>query len=478
MSARIPRVGLEVHVRLKTASKLFCACPNTSGGRPNANTCPVCVGLPGAMPALNLHAVELALRAALLLDCKIHPMFAFDRKHYAYPDLPKGYQTTQSRHPLATGGALVLESGRRIKLVGIHMEDDAGRNRHVPGATLVDLSRAGAPLIEIVTEPVLHHGAEVRDFLYRLREELRFAGVSDCDMEKGNLRSDVNVSLVGRDRPGFARVELKNLNSIRAAGEAVTAEFARQEKLLAALNAGRGPGPTDETRGWHAEGRRSFPMRAKEHATEYRFLPEPDLPAVRVEAKDIEVVRGELPEGPAAIRARWKDAGIGLKLAHALTQRPARAAYFDAAVAAGARPNLAAKWITNELAARGPQSERKLLPRALAELLILLDQGQLSRAGAERVMDLQIETACNTPAKEQALELGLLARPTEAASNRSGDLLERLVHKAIADCPVAATDFTKGNPKALDALVGTAMRAAQGRLDGSEVRQALLRALT
>jgi aspartyl-tRNA(Asn)/glutamyl-tRNA(Gln) amidotransferase subunit B len=455
---------------------MFCACPNVAGGTPNAATCPVCCGLPGAMPTLNRRAVELGLRAALLFDADVADVIAFDRKHYAYPDLPKGYQTTQHRQPLARGGALELAAARRIPLTRLHLEDDAGRSRHDARSTHVDLSRAGAPLIEIVTEPELLSGADVRDFLARLREDLRFAGVSDCDMEKGSLRCDVNVSVARRGTPGFARVELKNLNSIRAAGEAVAAEFARQERLLEALTSGHGPGPTDETRGWHAEGRRSFAMRTKEHATDYRFLPEPDLPAVCIEAADVARIQSELPEGPAAVRARWRETrGLSAALAAELTTRPARAAYFESCLAAGAPAKLAAKWITNELAAAARKSRGSdgttesppLAPETLAELLRLLDTQKLSRAGAERVFAALLERK-HTP-EAVARELGLLITPASEPHDLGAE-----ARTALELRPDAAEAVRAGNPKALDALVGVVMRSGAGHLDGRAVRAALL----
>jgi len=476
MTAFKPRVGLEVHVRLATQSKLFCSCPNVAGGTPNAATCPVCAGLPGAMPTLNRRAVELALRAALILNCDVAPQFAFDRKHYAYPDLPKGYQTTQSRQPLATGGSLTLTNGRSIALTQLHIEDDAGRSRHDARSTHVDLSRAGAPLAEIVTEPVLTTPEEVRDFLLRLREELRFGGVSDCDMEKGSLRFDVNVSLAAPGAPGFARVELKNLNSIRAAGEAVASEFARQAKLI-----GQGPGPTNETRGWHATSRSSFPMRAKEHATDYRFLPEPDLPAVRLTAADIEAVRADLPEGPRALRTRYKSAfALTEAEAQGITKTPARAAYFEAVVAAGAPSSSAAKWVLNALGAaareRASRDLKSVLPATqLAELLVLRASGALSRAGAETVFESLIKSPHGKRAQVLAEELGLRLDPAKDATEV--DNLDSTVQAALAAHADAVRDFAAGKHKALDALVGAVMREAKGQLDGGRVRAAILDAL-
>lgn len=491
-----PRVGLEVHVRLGTGSKLFCACPNTADGVPNQATCPVCAGLPGAMPTLNRRAVELGVRAALTLHADVQPVQEFDRKHYAYPDLPKGYQITQERRPLARGGFLALAEGTRVPLDRIHLEEDAGRSRHDKRATLVDLNRAGAPLIEIVSQPTLRSGDEVRDFLTRLREELRFAGVSDCDMEKGHLRCDVNVSLVAPGQPGFARVELKNLNSIRAAGDAVVHEFRRQAKLLRLLAKGRGPGPENETRGWHAPSSRSFAMRGKEHATDYRFLPEPDLPAVLLTTDDHARLEAERPPSARAIRKRWV-ASYGLLPARALelTKTPGRAAYFEAVVAAGGEATAAAKWITNELAAAArerPELTREglLAAGALAELLTLETSGRVTRAGRGKVFEAHLrqvdaraqEGAAGTPfagPSPEALadELGLLRPREDQAETTSAGLSEAelatRIQAALAGNPDAVHAYRRGRVQALDALVGAVMSQASGRADGRRVRAAL-----
>lgn len=471
-----PRVGLEVHVRLATRAKLLCACPADADLPPNAATCPVCVGLPGSMPVLNRRAVELALAAAHLLGCEVPARSAFDRKHYAYPDLPKGYQVTQDARPLARGGSLELSSGRRVALTGLHLEEDAGRSRHEAGATLVDLNRAGVALVEVVTEPVLRSGAEVRDFLARLREELRFAGISDGDMERGSLRCDVNVSLATRGADGFARVELKNLNSIRAAGAAVADEFERQRRLLEGLAAGEGPGPSDETRRWDADGRCSVPMRAKEAAVDYRFLPEPDLPELEL---------GDGPRRPARVgplerRRRWTAAHpIEADDAVALCASRALADYLDACLAAGSPARATAKWLLNDpdpaLAHGAPEGATpRLAPEHLAELLGLVEGGAISTATARGLAprlaaatDEIKGTGGSVPRPADLVAaLGLSTVTDEAA-------LSAAVEAALAARPDAVDSYRAGREQALEVLVGQVMARTGGRADAAVVRRLL-----
>ncbi|MDF1798837.1 MAG: Asp-tRNA(Asn)/Glu-tRNA(Gln) amidotransferase subunit GatB [Planctomycetota bacterium] len=471
-----PRVGLEVHVRLATRSKLLCACPNDPDLAPNVATCPVCVGLPGSMPVLGGEAVRLGLLAALRLGCQVPARSAFDRKHYVYPDLPKGYQVTQDARPLALGGSLELSSGKRIPLERIHLEEDAGRSRHDGAATLVDLNRAGVPLIEVVTEPVLRSGAEVRDFLLRLREELRFCGVSDCDMDRGSLRCDVNVSLAPRGSATFARVELKNLNSIRAAGAAVTAEFERLHKQLARSAPPASSAPRNETRRWNADSGRSEPMRAKEAALDYRFLPEPDLLELEVTPEDLAAIGAGLELGPLARRRSWRTQhGLSQTDAADLCGSRALADHFDATVAAGAPARSAAKWLLNEpdpALAHGadPTAAPRLSATRLAELLAALDAGTISAATARELAE---HLATRPAAEPERRPLPELVEALGLAELTDRDTLDAAVDAALVARPDAAVAYRAGRSAALEVLVGEVLRATAGRADAAVARRLL-----
>lgn len=465
-------IGLEVHARLDTRTKLFCACPNEPLGAPNAATCPVCVGLPGALPTLGRAAVEQALRIALRLGCDVAERLTFDRKHYAYPDLPKGYQITQARVPLGRGGSLALDDagGRRVALRGMHLEEDAGRSRHDAANTLVDFGRAGVPLVEIVTEPVLRSAEEVRAFLTRLRDELRFVGAATCDMERGDMRVDVNVSLaVASGAPRGTRIELKNLNSIQAAYEAVGFETER----LARLGSGV-PELQDETRGWNAEHRRSYPLRPKEHATDYRMMPEPDLVSIALDRATLAHLAASLPPRPAEHRARLAEAhGLGAADVAAMTRSPRALERFERLVAAGLEPQRITNWLTNnqtrlrrEVLSSG-RTPVRLTDERLGALLLAWQDGRLTREGAEAVGRELIAGDGRTP-EEIARALGLWRAET------AGDAeLSALVTAALEAEPAAAADFRAGKHAALMRLVGHVMRAAHGRFEGARVREAM-----
>src|SRR5690348_1757437 len=326
-------VGLEVHVQLATHTKAFCRCSPEFGAPPNTQVCPVCLGLPGALPVLNEHAVDLALRAALALDCQVHEASIFARKNYFYPDLPKGYQISQYDRPLATGGRLVVDASREapefiVRLTRIHLEEDAGKSVHdrFAGASAIDLNRAGVPLIEIVTEPDIRSAATAAAFLRCLKQLLEFLEVSDVDMEKGSLRVDANIST---RRAGTAtlgtKTEVKNLNSFSAVERALDAEYARQRRLLAA-----GGAVTQQTMLWHAGTHSVRPARTKEESHDYRYFPDPDLPPLVLERQRIDSARRNMPELPAARLARYREAyGLGAYDADVLTASRSLGDYFE-----------------------------------------------------------------------------------------------------------------------------------------------------
>src|SRR5579863_319751 len=350
-------IGLEVHAQLETVTKAFCGCSTRFGDAPNSNTCPVCLGLPGALPVLNRKALELALRASFALDCKIQERSRFARKNYFYPDLPKGYQISMYELPLAIEGSIAIEVGGEKKKIGVtrlHMEDDAGKSLHegFPDSdrwSYIDFNRCGVPLIEIVSEPDLRTPAEAYAYLVTLKQILEYTEVSDCNMEEGSLRCDANVSVRLRGAPKFGtKAEVKNLNSFRYLSHALEYEIERQIGVLES-----GGTVEQETRRWNVAAGRTEPMRSKEFAHDYRYFPDPDLLPVSISEATIADVRREMPELPGAKRARFQreyaitpyDAGV-------LTDTPALADYFEAAVGAGAPAKTAASWISVELLRR------------------------------------------------------------------------------------------------------------------------------
>src|SRR6266404_4466046 len=351
-----PVIGLEVHVQLATATKIFCSCPTSFGAQPNSNVCPVCLGLPGALPVLSRKAVDLAIKAALALSCSIRPMSRFARKNYFYPDLPKGYQISQYAQPLAEHGHVdITVDGmqKRIGVTRVHMEDDAGKSIHDGFAdssrySYVDLNRCGTPLIEIVSEPDLRSSDEAHAYLTELKQVLQFVEASTCDMEKGHLRCDANVSvrLKGAEKFG-TKAEVKNLNSFRFLKQALDYEISRQVALLES-----GGRVVQETRLFDAETGVTRTMRSKEDAHDYRYFPEPDLVPLRVSQKWREQIHAGMPELPQAKRARFTDV-YGLKEydAQVLTSTRALAEYYEEVADASKEPKIAANWVMGELAA-------------------------------------------------------------------------------------------------------------------------------
>jgi aspartyl-tRNA(Asn)/glutamyl-tRNA(Gln) amidotransferase subunit B len=472
MSAWTPVIGLEVHCQLETWTKLFCGCRNEFGAAPNSHTCPVCTGQPGALPVLNREALRLALRAALALDGELAPLSTFERKHYFYCDLPKGFQISQYARPYCTGAALVLESGKRVRIERIHIEEDAGKAIHDRGdTTLVDLNRAGVPLIESVTAADLASADEAHEYLTALKEILTYVGASDCDMEKGSLRCDVNVSV---RRPGEGlrtKVELKNLNSFRHVRAAILHETARQ---VAAYEAGREV--VQETRLYDPERDETRPMRGKEDAHDYRYFPEPDLPPVRLLAAQIERERSGLPELPAARRARYQ-AQLGLSAydAGVLTSRRALADFFEATARLSGEPKAAANWVANELSrllgdagAEGADAidELRFKPHDLAELIGLVERGRVSQGGAKKVLAQMFATGPAPGALMHSMGLVQVDDPAQ---------IEAWCRAALAEAPAIAADVRAGKEQAVGRLIGSVMKQSGGRAHPELTRATLLR---
>lgn len=472
-----PVIGLEIHVQLRTQRKMFCGCRNAYGAPPNSLVCPVCLGLPGALPVPNEKAVTLAVRAALGLGCRVHPRSVFARKNYFYPDLPKGYQISQYDCPLATDGALDLwpptdQWPNRVRIRRLHLEEDAGKSLHdrIQGATAVDLNRAGVPLIEIVTEPDLVAPEHARLFLTRLKQTLEYLGVSDCDMEKGSLRVDANISLRPRGSSTLGvKTELKNLNSFGFLEKALHAEIARQHELL-----DRGLSVIHETLLWDAARQEVRPMRSKEESHDYRYFPEPDLPPLILDPEWIEEQRATLPELPAARWRRFQDQyGLSAQHAEVLTLERATGEYFEAVVAAGAPPADAASWVMGEVLAwvreRGVEVDSFPLPASqLAELARMVREGVLSRSLARQVFDRALREGRAPRAIVEAEQL---------AQVRDETALSRWVRDVLAAHPHEVARYRAGETKLLGWFVGQVMRRSQGKADPKQAQELLRRAL-
>ncbi|MDP6778756.1 MAG: Asp-tRNA(Asn)/Glu-tRNA(Gln) amidotransferase subunit GatB [Candidatus Latescibacteria bacterium] len=462
-----PVIGLEVHSQLATQSKIFCGCSAEFGADPNTHGCPVCLGLPGALPVLNRHAVELAMRLALSLGCTIQPRSRFLRKNYFYPDLPKGYQISQFQSneemPLATGGGIDVptEKGQKhIRLVRIHMEEDAGKSIHdeafvAAGESLVDVNRCGVPLIEIVSEPDIGSSEEAAHFLTRLRQILVYTGVSEGDMEKGHVRIDANASIrpVGAAELGV-KVEIKNMNSIRNCQRALDAEIRRQVGILET-----GGTVVQETMTYDPDRDTVRPMRSKEYSDDYRYFPEPDLVPILVNDAWIEQAHTEVPELPEVRRARLEaEYDLNAELVEVLTATREVADYFESTVSSGAPPARAANWIQGDVMRtlnerKIPISGLKIPPEALATLIGMVDKGTISTSIGRTVF---AEMAESGDAPEVIVEReGLVQISDEGA-------LEDLVEMVVAEHPSEADRYRGGDRKLLGFFMGKVMKASKG----------------
>jgi len=471
-------IGIETHVQLKTASKIFCACSTKFGDEPNRNTCPVCLGLPGALPVLNRRALELAAKAALALHCTVQPRSRFARKNYFYPDLPKGYQISMYELPLATGGWLEIEhvgAPKRIGITRLHLEDDAAKGMHegFPDSdrnTYIDFNRGGVPLVEIVSEPDMRTPEEAHAYLTALKQILLYTEVSDVNMEEGSLRCDANVSVRRRGEHNFGtKAEVKNLNSFRFLVHALEYEIERQVQTLES-----GVRVAQETRLWNVAAGRTEPMRSKEFAHDYRYFPEPDLLPVQATEDLLARVRAEMPELPAACRARFvSEYGITPYDAGVLTATRELADYFEETVRTGAPAKSASSWIQIELLRRlnasGEEIEAsRIRPAALAELIALVERGDVTAASAKAIFAKMFETG--RPAGQIAAEGG------HRQIQDTGEI-ERACREAIEKNPDQAAKFRAGNEGVFKFLVGQVMRATRGQASPQVVNETLRRLL-
>jgi aspartyl-tRNA(Asn)/glutamyl-tRNA(Gln) amidotransferase subunit B len=465
-------VGLEVHVQLLTRTKAFCSCSASYGAPPNANTCPVCLALPGALPVLNEEAVRLAVLAAHALSCTVNETSIFARKNYFYPDLPKGYQISQFDKPLAEKGKLDIGTNAdstpiTVRITRVHMEEDAGKSVHdrYPGVTAIDLNRSGVPLIEIVSEPDMRSAREAGAYLRALKQVIEYTGVSDANMEEGSLRVDANVSarLRGETKLG-TKTEVKNLNSFSGVERALELEFARQAELLES-----GGEVTQQTMLWDANKGEVRPARSKEGSHDYRYFPEPDLPPLRLSPDWIKQACDSLPELPAAKRARFaNDYKLGPTEIEVLTANPPLAAYFEEIVREGADPKAAANWVIRDvrqlLNAGATLDALKISPKALAQLLTMVSDNTVSHAAATRIFAIASETG-DAPAD--------IARREGLLQERNEDALAGWVDQVLAENPDVTARFRAGDRKLLGVLVGLVMKASKGRADPKAVNQLL-----
>jgi aspartyl-tRNA(Asn)/glutamyl-tRNA(Gln) amidotransferase subunit B len=460
-------IGLEIHAQLATASKIFCACPTRFGAEPNANTCPVCLGMPGVLPVLNREAVRMAVQAALALHGRIHLTSRFARKNYFYPDLPKGYQISQYELPLATGGYLEIptpDGSRKVGITRLHLEEDAGKSVHAEGGeeSLVDFNRSGIPLIEIVGEPELRTPEEASAYLKELRSILRYLEVSGGDMEKGEFRCDANVSL----RPtGFrtlgVKVEIKNLNSFRHVQRALEYEIYRQTEVLEA-----GQAVERETRLWDPDRGVSATLRGKEEAHDYRYFPEPDLPPLVVPEALVEELERALPELPARKRERYvRDLSLSLEEARVLCDSRAVAELFEGAVAAGASVKLAAHWVMGEVLRVMKRDGLELPPLSaarLAELLRAVERGAISGTAAKRVFEELV--ANDRPVAEIIQDRGLGQVSDE-------DAIASAIDRVLAENPAEVERYRAGRTQLMGFFVGQVMKAMGGRANPQVVNR-------
>lgn len=470
--------GLEVHVQLATATKAFCACSTRFGDPPNTNVCPVCLGLPGALPVLNGRALELATKAALALHCDVQQRSRFARKNYFYPDLPKGYQISQYELPLATGGWLEIEiSGakKRIGITRLHMEEDAAKNLHegftdAAEYSHIDFNRCGVPLIEIVSEPDIRSPEEAYAYLTTLKQALEYTQVSDCNMESGSLRCDANVSvrLHGSDKFG-TKVEVKNLNSFRYLTHAFEYEIDRQIGVLES-----GGGVSQETRLWDVATDRTEPMRSKEFAHDYRYFPEPDLLPVEITEARKRTILGDMPELSDAKRARFlAEYGLSAYDAGVLTATTALADYFESAVRAGASPKTAANWIQTELLRRLNDANKGIShspvqPEELADLLRRVESGEITGAIGKRVFAKMFGTGKS--AGEIITTEGLSPISDTAA-------VEKVCREVIAKNADNVAKYRAGNEGVFKFFVGQVMKETRGRANPQAVNEILARLL-
>ncbi len=461
-----PVIGLEIHVQMDTKTKLFCSCPVEFGAEPNSNVCPVCLGLPGSLPVINKRAVEFAIRAGLALNCQINMRSVFARKNYFYPDLPKGYQISQYEEPIAVNGWLEV-GGKRVRIRRLHIEEDAGKNIHEGSKTYVDLNRAGTPLMEIVTEPDIDSPQMAREFLEKLRNIMRYTGVSRADMEKGQLRCDINISIRPKGSKELGtRVEIKNVNSFRFVQKAIESEIERQIKLLLS-----GEKIVQETRTFDPSTGLTHTMRTKEEAEDYRYFPEPDLLPLVIPPQWLEEIKANMPELPEERLERFiKELGLDQYSAKVLTDNKELGDFFEESLRYyGQDPKLTANWLLNDLLGSLSEAGKDIesspvSPQSLAELVKLIKENVLSSKLAKEVIK---EMTATGKSPSQIVEEKGLKQISDEGQIRS------MIEEVLRENSKEVERFKAGEEKVFGFLVGQVMKKAKGKANPQLVNKLL-----
>lgn len=461
-------IGIEVHVQLKTNTKIFCSCPNQFGDTPNTNICPICTGHPGTLPMLNKKVVDCAIKAGLATNCSIPETTSFARKHYMYPDLPKNYQITQGADPICSEGFVLIGEGeneKKIRLIRIHMEEDAGKNIHTSkGYSLVDLNRAGTPLLEIVSYPDMHSAEDARAYLMQLHSIVQYLGISDANMEQGSFRADINISIKKKSAKELGtKIELKNINSFKFIGQAIEHEIERQVEMVLA-----GEEFYEETRLWDSKKQTSIFMRSKKTAQDYRFCPEPDLAHIAIDRDWVDRMAREIPELPRAKQIRLiGDYGLTSDEASILTEDPCRADFFEQTTRLSGNPKLTCNWLLRNLL--GYIKEHKLTletisitPQVFSDFIKSIDNGTINSSAAQEVFNYMMTSGDSVEAIIKKYDLGQID---------AHDILSPIIDDIIARNQKQVEQYKNGQDKLFMFFVGQVMKATNGRANPTVLQQ-------